>query len=146
MHPINTADDTIEYFPLLYSVVFSVGTAVYKFPLIHNDLGLLSSLYGSMNLNQVLIPKAVSMKAFRFDLLTRPLEILEIQLCFNSFVTSVFNAINQLHTVAGLAHMDVRRPNIHFRDGQAVLIDVDNLTYKPPEYTESIMYSCSSVR
>ena len=138
-----TQDDTIEYFPSLYSVVFSVGTAVYKFPLIDNDLHMCSALYSnSMNLNQVLIPKGVSMKAFRFDLLTRPLEISEVQLCFNSFVTSVFNAINQLHTVTGLAHMDIRRPNICFRDGQAILIDVDNLTDKPPEYTESIMYSC----
>ena len=54
----------------------------------------------------------------------------------------MFNAINQLHTVTGLAHLDIRRPNICFRDGQAVLIDVDNLTHKPPEYMESIMYSC----
>ena len=135
-----TQDDTTECFPSLYSVVFSVGTAVYKSPL---DLGLYSSLYSSMNLDQVLIPKSFSMKAYRFDLLTRPLEISEIQLCFNSFVTSVVNVISQLHTATGLAHMDIRRPNICFRDGQAILIDVDNLTRKLPEDTESVMYSCS---
>lgn len=46
-----TQDDTREYFPSLYSVVFSVGNAVYKFPLIHNDLDEISSLYSNMNLN-----------------------------------------------------------------------------------------------
>ena len=137
-----TQDDYIEYFvPSVFAVVFSVGTKVYKFPLIHNDLAAISSLYSRMNLDQVLIPEGVSIKAYRFDLLTRPLEISEIQLCFNSFANSVFNAIDQLHTLTGLAHLDIRRPNICFRNGQAVLIDVDNLSGQPPEYMESIMYS-----
>ena len=138
-----TQDDTIKYFPSLYSVVFSVGTTVYKFPLIYNNLDLYSSLYSSMNLDKVLIPKSVSMKAYRFDLLTTPLEISEIQLCFNSFVTSVVNVINQLHTATGLTHMDIRKLDICFRDRQAILIDVDNLTRKLPEDIESVMYSCS---
>ena len=90
---------------------------MYTFPLIHNDLGAISSLYSHMNLDQVLIPEGVSIKAYRFDLLTRPLEISEIQLCFNSFANSVFNAIDQLHTLTGLAHLDIRRPNICFRNG-----------------------------
>lgn len=60
----------------------------------------------------------------------------------HSFVTSVFNATNQLYIVMGLAHMDIRKPNICFRDGQAILIDVDNLTGKLPEDIGLIMYSC----
>ena len=142
-HITLTQDDYIEYFvPSVFAIVFSVGTKAYKFPLIHNDLAAISFLYSRMNFDQVLIPEGVSIKAYRFDLLTRPLEISEIlQLCLNSFANSVFNAINQLHTLKALAHLDIRRPNICFRNGQAVLSDVDNLSGQPPEYMKSIMYS-----
>jgi len=140
-----TQDDTKEFFPSVYSVVFSVcnKNKVYKFPLIHNVLGVLSFMYSHrMDLDQVLILGGpVFQKAYWFDLLKRLLEISEIQSCFNSFATSVFNAIDQLHTVTDLAHLDIKRPNICFKDGRAVLIDVDNLTCKSPAYLGSIMYS-----
>lgn len=46
---------------------------------------------------------------------------------------------NQLHTVTGLADLGIRRPNICFRDGQAMLID---MTHKPPGYMELVIYNC----
>ena len=76
------------------------------------------------------LPDKMFGNCFRFPLLRGPLEIHQIQICFNSFAKSVHQR-----------HLDIRRSNICYNDhGEAILIDPDNLSTELPGDIESVMY------
>ena len=61
-----------------------------------------------------------------FDLLNEPLSASEACTCLAELVEGIAAALQQLHGY-GYAHLDVRLPNICFRDSKPVLIDFDRV-------------------
>ena len=61
-----------------------------------------------------------------FDLLNEPLSASEACTCLAELVEEIAAALQQLHGY-GYAHLDVRLPNICFRDSKPVLIDFDRV-------------------
>ncbi len=78
-----------------------------------------------------------------------PLTFEEARVCLRGFVSSLMKAVEELHSF-GLAHYDVRLPNICFNESyEAVLIDLDFCQSVTEEYSlESCLYwqdpSCTS--
>ena len=138
-------DDAMLFFQSLHSIVFAIRDKqkVYKISLTHSLLDselVLRSLCNDSPTTHVLLPDKKFGKYFQFPLLRGPLEIQELQLCFNSFAESVHQAITELHGT-GYAHLDIRMPNICYNDdGEAVLIDPDNLSTQLPGDIDSVMY------
>ena len=144
---------SIHFFPTKYAFAFAdnEGRKVYKYPLINNNLSDFlwnPSIAGHRNqIVQVLFPSGCFWNFFVFPLLHPPLDILTIQQCFTSFAFSTMNALDELHRI-GFAHLDVRTPNICFKqvdhDWHAVLIDLDTAIYRkgsvPPCTKDSLMY------
>ena len=73
--------------------------------------------------------------------------IASIRQCFSSFAVSTLHALDELHGI-GYAHLDVRTPNICFKqvdhEWQAVLIDIDTAVHIkgpiPPGNKDFLMY------
>lgn len=135
-----TQDDTVLFFRSLYSIVFAITDKqkVYKISLTRDLARFVHS--NDLPTTRVLLPDKMFGNCFQFPLLRGPLQIHQIQICFNSFAKSVHQAITELHET-GYAHLDIRRPNICYNDhGEAILIDPDNLSTKLPGDIESVMY------
>ena len=112
----------IHFFHSKFSILFFSEShqKVFKRPLIDNILILLynkSIQAPELSKMQVLYPLEMLSNFYVYPLLHHPLDLKSIQQCFNSFATSVLHALEELHS-SGYAHLDVRIPNICFRQSE----------------------------
>lgn len=139
---------TARFFPSRNSIiVYDVESElVYKYPLVNNKLLFL--LLTQVQHKQVSFPLGLMGGFFSFPLLHPPLDISSARKCFSSFAISTLRALEALHE-AGFAHLDVRLPNICFKEvnceWHAVLIDIDHAMEigRPPQCSSqrSFMYN-----
>jgi len=111
------------------SLVFMMQDMVYKMPLTLKAQQRLSFLYNltlrGTSPKQVLLPHDQKKNFFMYYRLEKPLDIKPLKDSYLEFAASVINALDELHGL-GFAHLDVRLPNICFREHNAVLIDLDD--------------------
>lgn len=139
----------IDFFPSKYSIIFKdpVYGIVYKRPLIDNNLHTLLQI--SKPNMQVLYPQGVIRGFYSFPLLHPPLSLELLRKCFTTFAISTLHAVELLHK-KGYAHLDIRIPNICFKQlehgWQVVLIDMDGAVgldwgNSPAVSLKSLMYN-----
>ena len=142
---------TAHFFHSRNSIIFRADEFVYKCPLVDNELySIIAFLFATQthsHSTQISFPLGLQGVFFSFPLLHPPLDISLVQKCFSSFAISVLHALEALHE-AGFVHLDVRLPNICFKEvnceWQAVLIDLDHCVKvgTRARYTQkSLMYS-----
>ena len=105
-------------FPCKIWYCFHEAKKVYKLPLIENNLVNFLLLQPIRTYDQVALPIGVVYNFFTFPLLHPPLNINRIRECFKSYATSSLHALEALHAI-GFVHMDVRTPNICFKQSDA---------------------------
>ena len=113
------------------SIVYMMQDQVYKMPVTGSaEKRLLDLFYQKQGSSpkQVLLPHYRKKRFFVYPRLDKPSDIKSLKDSYISFAASVINALDELHGQLGLAHLDVRLPNICFRkeDSEAVLIDLDD--------------------
>ena len=138
--------------PSLYSIIFASADKVYKAPPVDHNLNEFFRLIPAdknavERIKRTLFPLSPIFKFFSFPFLDGPLSVSEIRQCFFNFAQSVYEAIEELHSVVQYGHLDIRTPNICFKRSEgssspymAVLIDVDHAGRRLPVNFNSIMF------